>query len=177
MIRFIPAWAGNTLRAAHRRAAETVHPRVGGEHPPIQGQAGMVAGSSPRGRGTHLCICERAFIKRFIPAWAGNTIEPTVYAMEPPVHPRVGGEHNGISGNNRVTIGSSPRGRGTRDARQVEARSRRFIPAWAGNTGFRMRIRTVSPVHPRVGGEHFATPSGAGPINGSSPRGRGTLGR
>ena len=32
----------------------------------------------------------------------------------------------------------------------------RFIPAWAGNTPSRLRVSFHPPVHPRVGGEHFA---------------------
>ena len=33
-------------------------------------------------------------MKRFIPAWAGNTPEEVAYHADYPVHPRVGGEHN-----------------------------------------------------------------------------------
>ena len=91
---------------------------------------------------------------RFIPAWAGNTLDR--YIASP------------------TNDGSSPRGRGTPcivDARHLE---RRFIPAWAGNTLVTPPCRTKTSVHPRVGGEH--RPSGGNTCLscGSSPRGRGT---
>ena len=56
-IRFIPAWAGNTGSNLDRvePATHTVHPRVGGEHPSDIG---------PRDANVW---------SRFIPAWAGNT--------------------------------------------------------------------------------------------------------
>ena len=50
--RFIPAWAGNTSSRSIRRESDTVHPRVGGEHPERSGDVMFQYGSSPRGRGT-----------------------------------------------------------------------------------------------------------------------------
>ena len=57
----------------------TVHPRVGGEH----AYASTASGSC-------------AIAKRFIPAWAGNTVRgprAQVRSALATVHPRVGGEH------------------------------------------------------------------------------------
>ena len=56
----------------------------------------------------------------------------------------------------------------------MEALSRRFIPAWAGNTARARSARRSEPVHPRVGGEHSAEMDGSRFRAGSSPRGRGT---
>ena len=73
-LRFIPAWAGNTKMLAGRRSTSPVHPRVGGEHRKISQALRVSGGSSPRGRGT---LCCRLYVlgeKRFIPAWAGNTL-------------------------------------------------------------------------------------------------------
>ena len=50
--RFIPAWAGNTRIYQCTIATGSVHPRVGGEHAADKTDAALVAGSSPRGRGT-----------------------------------------------------------------------------------------------------------------------------
>ena len=137
--RVIPAWAGNTSSRA-RSGIRAGHPRVGGEHgvwyfegniyagssPRGRGTLHFVPhphsvfphGSSPRGRGTHCCrdatgIAEHV---RVIPAWAGNTVAPSMLQSfsHQPGHPRVGGEHGG-SGMAAMHAG-------------------RVIPAWAGNT-------------------------------------------
>ena len=70
--------------------------------------------------------------------------------------------------------GSSPRGRGTRYPAVPRCRHLRFIPAWAGNTRASISGWSAAPVHPRVGGEHKTGAGVALPIDGSSPRGRGT---
>ena len=51
---------------------------------------------------------------------------------------------------------------------------RRFIPAWAGNSGPDAGPQRLIPVHPRVGGEQNSPPNGDRQMIGSSPRGRGT---
>ena len=91
--RFIPAWAGNTISACAIRRTTPVHPRVGGEHSSPLEITDDVLGSSPRGRGTHPNDPVPTRRRRFIPAWAGNTIAPKGYRRRNPVHPRVGGEH------------------------------------------------------------------------------------
>jgi len=90
-----------------------VHPRVGGEHFSQMTVSSKMFGSSPRGRGTHVAIWRAAKLKRFIPAWAGNTQFGPGPPPVPAVHPRVGGEHSNIATMRAVTSGSSPRGRGT----------------------------------------------------------------
>ena len=52
--RFIPAWAGNALTSNVRPCPASVHPRVGGERSAIAPPDLRAAGSSPRGRGTHV---------------------------------------------------------------------------------------------------------------------------
>ena len=71
--------------------------------------------------------------------------------------------------------GSSPRGRGTRSRPISGTPTRRFIPAWAGNTAAQRLQETRSSVHPRVGGEHPSLVEVPLDLCGSSPRGRGTL--
>ena len=172
--RFIPAWAGNTSSAVWQPARPTVHPRVGGEHLGRHRRVVQGDGSSPRGRGTPLRARHDPLRDRFIPAWAGNTIEPAHSAPIDPVHPRVGGEHRNRIVRERARAGSSPRGRGTRQGDGPRLAVLRFIPAWAGNTSHLRLILELSPVHPRVGGEHRVYPNVRGVRNGSSPRGRGT---
>ena len=131
-------------------------------------------GSSPRGRGTRTGICRSNRSGRFIPAWAGNTAHDHRDTSELSVHPRVGGEHVEAPAVVAVTLGSSPRGRGTRARTGGHIAWYRFIPAWAGNTGSRKTVRLKTAVHPRVGGEHFCTHTIERRKFGSSPRGRGT---
>ena len=50
--RFIPACAGNTNWTPRAWIGSTVHPRVCGEHFPVQAPASAGCGSSPRVRGT-----------------------------------------------------------------------------------------------------------------------------
>jgi len=102
------------------------------------------------------------------------------YAREPlaaraPPQPR-GWTPTGIArrSSRRPVCGSSPRGRGTRLPDDLGARPPRFIPAWAGNTRPRQVDARSTSVHPRVGGEHWASLRRSWSINGSSPRGRGT---
>ena len=72
------------------------------------------------------------------------------------VHPRVGGEHQQAPVLDQGDNGSSPRGRGTLHGAGLASITRRFIPAWAGNTLFGITMMSVMAVHPRVGGEHGA---------------------
>ena len=174
IVRFIPAWAGNTAFSTGFILATTVHPRVGGEHPSCAARHRICCGSSPRGRGTRLGPAGLSGGGRFIPAWAGNTPASRTIPATPPVHPRVGGEHSFFVTAAAMAAGSSPRGRGTRLGHGQHELDQRFIPAWAGNTGRSappLRFRTV---HPRVGGEHTYEESVDLTNAGSSPRGRGT---
>ena len=213
--RFIPAWAGNTITALtweahhagssprgrgtlypddHRLHVARVHPRVGGEHTVPDAGVPVNSGSSPRGRGTRNGGKRVEPFQRFIPAWAGNTPDLSCKPALNAVHPRVGGEHKARSAAPGGHTGSSPRGRGTPRPSLVPSKSRRFIPAWAGNTARHATAlregrfipawagntvgqtsgRPDDTVHPRVGGEHVADLLVDVRRPGSSPRGRGT---
>ncbi len=113
--RFIPAWAGNTATPAWPAMGLTVHPRVGGEHCCTRPAPRARIGSSPRGRGTRGIKQRLGHHGRFIPAWAGNTIDFELSARFGSVHPRVGGEHAARRLAAPRVDGSSPRGRGTPD--------------------------------------------------------------
>jgi len=136
--RFIPARAGNTVRAAFRQPLASVHPRSRGEHahraapderrvgssPLARGTRTRSAvakvnafGSSPLARGTLLRHRRPLRRGRFIPARAGNTAAASAPAAPGAVHPRSRGEH----------------GRPV----QVPLAGGRFIPARAGNTSAR----------------------------------------
>jgi hypothetical protein len=74
----------------------------------------------------------------------------------------------------KIEAGSSPRLRGTLDARSDAGSTVRFIPAPAGNACQRYGWRTRHPVHPRACGERQWLRSCQAATCGSSPRLRGT---
>ena len=172
--RFIPARAGNTRRRrrAERRAA--VHPRSRGEHSAGAGVAVAVSGSSPLARGTRCAGLRSGDRTRFIPARAGNTSGAASRSVSLPVHPRSRGEHAPGAGGIEGTGGSSPLARGTRTLLGMRRKSRRFIPARAGNTPRRSRSTPCCPVHPRSRGEHDRRRPRHRLAAGSSPLARGT---
>ncbi len=114
-------------------------------------------------------------LRRFIPAYAGNTSRIAVRSTRCAVHPRVCGEHFKGGPWQAVAIGSSPRMRGTRWGERGRHRCARFIPAYAGNTIAPLSLGAPSPVHPRVCGEHGCERIFRLLRRGSSPRMRGTL--
>ena len=176
--RVIPAWAGNTSASRAARMHQPGHPRVGGEHAQRSGFRLTANGSSPRGRETHAIAGSVHGVGRVIPAWAGNTRSHGLRLIFTTGHPRVGGEHQALADSHKYAAGSSPRGRGTPRPAGCAGTMSRVIPAWAGNTSRPTPAgwpgRPVSG-HPRVGGEHLKSTAVASTLNGSSPRGRGTL--
>ncbi len=115
--------------------------------------------------------------RRFIPAHAGNTCPGARRSGCRPVHPRACGEHAAMAMMMTISIGSSPRMRGTRTSRVSSACTIRFIPAHAGNTSTRPMLPNWYSVHPRACGEHdYNFPADQKPV-GSSPRMRGTPGQ
>ena len=172
--RFIPAHAGNTAPSHIIHICPSVHPRARGEH--IQGaQIGQtLSGSSPRTRGTPGKRWTRSTVWRFIPAHAGNTGSGKGSGRKKSVHPRARGEHMALNGKKFKSGGSSPRTRGTPHSFRRLCPRRRFIPAHAGNTAFRPRLKGRWAVHPRARGEHVSGFYAHGKNVGSSPRTRGT---
>ena len=131
-------------------------------------------GSSPRVRGTLLALCGLLVGSGIIPACAGNTASPSRPRTPRGDHPRVCGEHEISRTNSGVWTGSSPRVRGTQQARRDGRRDRGIIPACAGNTSSSGSQASGTRDHPRVCGEHDARVLAKDRIAGSSPRVRGT---
>ena len=148
---------------------------MGGENAVGVFLAVLQEGSSPRGRGKPANNLETVAGIRLIPAWAGKTPWQAGGWECDRAHPRVGGENDALPGCTSGWEGSSPRGRGKRAVCSVGAMRRRLIPAWAGKTRTRRRIRRRMTAHPRVGGENVVLRQLSGVQAGSSPRGRGKL--
>ena len=135
-------------------AVMAVHPRACGEHndpPPLYC---CDNGSSPRVRGTQTHRRLDRMRYRFIPARAGNTLSSQNACVMVAVHPRACGEHTPLSRHLPATGGSSPRVRGTLEARIRQLEAQRFIPARAGNTKLQLDGTVGVTVHPRACGEH-----------------------
>ena len=175
--RFIPACAGNTILSALPTRADTVHPRLCGEHGLRTGLMQPVDGSSPPVRGTRMIGLEPTLDERFIPACAGNTLPASVPIRAVPVHPRLCGEHHIPTRTDCALCGSSPPVRGTPPTCHILCKGRRFIPACAGNTDPYSGLMFELSVHPRLCGEHLWQQNRYKLRHGSSPPVRGTLNR
>ena len=173
-VRFIPARAGNTAPRSPNGAPSTVHPRSRGEHGRPHPHVPRLRGSSPLARGTHHRPRGGRWLRRFIPARAGNTTVTQRRCRPWSVHPRSRGEHH----NGQVRFaghhGSSPLARGTHDSVVDLDTLTTFIPARAGNTHPPASRSPTSTVHPRSRGEHGKGMWAHGDSTGSSPLARGT---
>ena len=72
-VRFIPAYAGNSISIRRKRKDSTVHPRLRGELSFSRVISKASRGSSPLTRGTLRIVGYLSVIRRFIPAYAGNS--------------------------------------------------------------------------------------------------------
>ena len=114
--RFIPAGAGNTQAPKASKTRSAVHPRWRGEHRYKCRECGGTSGSSPLARGTLGHPACSGWLRRFIPAGAGNTCLRVGFAHHSAVHPRWRGEHFIEGRYYWECAGSSPLARGTRSA-------------------------------------------------------------
>ena len=114
---------------------DAVHPRLRGEL--IQHLVGQfsIRGSSPLTRGTLFTSLRRHAPYRFIPAYAGNSLSGFLIHLSCPVHPRLRGELPFAAALVLCVAGSSPLTRGTLQSQRFPYDRRRFIPAYAGNSG------------------------------------------
>ena len=172
--RFIPARAGNATPAPSSPRTSSVHPRTGGERPPVRPRMNSYSGSSPHGRGTHPSVAVGQPDGRFIPARAGNASPSASHRGGFTVHPRTGGERQVGPDGGIGPAGSSPHGRGTLRQPRNSAAFLRFIPARAGNASRPPRPGPAWSVHPRTGGERLCPVHSTRIPPGSSPHGRGT---
>ena len=173
--RFIPAYAGNTLRRPRAGAQWPVHPRLRGEHCSSSVSDVSKSGSSPPTRGTRLKGNSQTAEVWFIPAYAGNTRFTGWPVPQAAVHPRLRGEHGKVKLPEVYYFGSSPPTRGTRRFAATGTGCNRFIPAYAGNTDRVVILSPIETVHPRLRGEHFDAAELKEAYDGSSPPTRGTL--
>ena len=90
--RFIPAYAGNSSLYLMFSQISSVHPRLRGELVRDLICLSARTGSSPLTRGTQLQGIRLYGLRRFIPAYAGNSPVRSSSLTGVPVHPRLRGE-------------------------------------------------------------------------------------
>ena len=150
-----------------------VYPRVCGGTSGTPQTADGRGGLSPRVRGNRLRLIITAYVKRSIPACAGEPTCGSWSARRRWVYPRVCGGTHISSSSARAIWGLSPRVRG--NPRRVPAHQARLrsIPACAGEPG-RPQIRSVlREVYPRVCGGTTPSSDSGDTSHGLSPRVRG----
>ena len=152
----------------------TDHPRVCGERSKAGRAERWNYGSSPRVRGTLLCVPFGLIGYRIIPACAGNVSFPEWTSPGRTDHPRVCGERIRVYHWVVGCVGSSPRVRGTRGRPLPKRTDERIIPACAGNAPLVGCTERPGPDHPRVCGERGRELASGSKGGGSSPRVRGT---
>ncbi len=172
--RFIPAGAGNTSTLSITTDREPVYPRWRGEHPNGSALSYPQIGLSPLARGTLKVLKNIGFRTRFIPAGAGNTGVIPIAARNAAVYPRWRGEHFTTIGGHATAHGLSPLARGTQIWGAPLMKSKRFIPAGAGNTIETFHAIKQAAVYPRWRGEHLLIKWRARCVYGLSPLARGT---
>ena len=74
-VRFIPAYAGNSLYSNYSAGKRSVHPRLRGELFFVDEVLPGDTGSSPLTRGTLALRIQGLPTMRFIPAYAGNSLK------------------------------------------------------------------------------------------------------
>ena len=171
--RIIPAHAGQTSPVASASGAPADHPRACGANVMVPSACMLMVGSSPRMRGKRHPPSPCNPVMRIIPAHAGQTVSNSSRTSARSDHPRACGANPALSVMTAAPAGSSPRMRGKPRLERDDSRTRRIIPAHAGQTS---RTPTPTPTvsdHPRACGANAA----AGRIRtlrrGSSPRMRG----
>ena len=146
---------------------------MGGEKIAVQKNGTRKRGSPPRGRGKVTHYNEWLYNAGITPAWAGKSRSHSHSKWRWGDHPRVGGEKQGKGGQNGMSEGSPPRGRGKGHLTPTSRNCRRITPAWAGKRPSCRQRSCRSRDHPRVGGEKSHTAPIVRTGVGSPPRGRG----
>ena len=134
-----------------------VHPRLRGELTGTKFPPEIPDGSSPLTRGTPVLSDKLSIAERFIPAYAGNSVNRSIVVKDNPVHPRLRGELSSVKCFCIFINGSSPLTRGTHAIIFDLPPLKRFIPAYAGNSALNLMSYSSWSVHPRLRGELFFT--------------------
>ena len=172
-VRIIPAHAGQTGSQTVLLRCLADHPRACGANLLCRLPRVGEFGSSPRMRGKRHCLSPMYSCRRIIPAHAGQTASRSQARTLPTDHPRACGANYACCSASVSPYGSSPRMRGKLALSLAPCPGVRIIPAHAGQTGGRWRLRRARPDHPRACGANTVQGAAFAGVVGSSPRMRG----
>ena len=192
--RIIPAYAGSTSVRHSSSVSLRDHPRIRGEHLPVDVDRVGLRGSSPhtrgapprspcgppastdhpRIRGEHRDPGARvAFFEGSSPHTRGARRLGPGSIREIRDHPRIRGEHGVGDVEKRREPGSSPHTRGAPPGGSSRLWHGRIIPAYAGSTDLGADYMVRNSDHPRIRGEHRKGGKSLTINKGSSPHTRG----
>ena len=169
----IPACAGSTDGNVGPATVRRDHPRMCGEHQTGCAQSIQSSGSSPHVRGALARLPAWRACHGIIPACAGSTEPLKPPRIVPGDHPRMCGEHMRNRRSTRRQKGSSPHVRGALPQSYQPVFQLGIIPACAGSTAWPSGRPRPHRDHPRMCGEHIASPLQVACFSGSSPHVRG----
>ena len=170
----IPACAGEPTLGNGWAVDLRVHPRVCGGARGDKKNEALIAGPSPRVRGSRKDIWPNSEPAGSIPACAGEPPAPRAGARCARVHPRVCGGARQRKRPSRSWAGPSPRVRGSLGEGLPENVPVGSIPACAGEPIALIGAMAAMEVHPRVCGGAKIEWTGATWNPGPSPRVRGS---
>ena len=169
----IPACAGEPGTAKPPNQPTEAYPRVCGGTICGGMSDGVIPGLSPRVRGNPFRGRGLNIRERPIPACAGEPPSWPWSSGRRGAYPRVCGGTQEAEQYRLVDLGLSPRVRGNLNGRQCHHKTRRPIPACAGEPGGRGNRPALEPAYPRVCGGTLAVDQKRAYHGGLSPRVRG----
>ena len=137
----IPARAGTTNIGVPYQLFRRAHPRSRGDHCAVRPVPNVDAGSSPLARGPRHGLRREKRTSGLIPARAGTTSRMLLRGGITRAHPRSRGDHMRSLTPLSSSSGSSPLARGPPGDRRGYSRPRGLIPARAGTTSSRPKLR------------------------------------
>ncbi len=154
-IRITPACAGSTGEVQERGENHKDHPRLRGEHDPVDNTYNFDMGSPPPARGAPGNTGRTTSSSRITPACAGSTPAPVLATWPRRDHPRLRGEHLSIKEVFLRLQGSPPPARGALNSVIRCDIDKRITPACAGSTVTCKECGDRDEDHPRLRGEHI----------------------
>ncbi len=170
----IPASAGKPMSGTCDRFRVKVYPRVRGEARNFQPVPLFAQGLSPRPRGSPYAALFLCLALGSIPASAGKPCCLAFKGDEKQVYPRVRGEAFMVVTPTIVTVGLSPRPRGSHLCTLIIFPIVGSIPASAGKPYSAFQWTRATRVYPRVRGEAGFPSLPLQSFEGLSPRPRGS---
>ena len=171
--RSIPAYAGDPHHSGGSPHSVEVYPRLRGGSADTPGLASSKAGLSPPTRGILRQGAVDRLNERSIPAYAGDPMAIPTLMTRRKVYPRLRGGSTSPKCLCRGIQGLSPPTRGIPHHALPRRRSRRSIPAYAGDPPAPSTVSLSLTVYPRLRGGSLSIGASKDSASGLSPPTRG----